>query len=536
MRFKILAALLAATLTALAQDDAPEKRSLSLQDCIAIALDNNFDIQISRYNPMIAGYNLSGIYGAYEPVLAFSGEHEYSQSPGGVDDQGRPYTGTETETDRLNGGISGLLPWGLTYTLGGSMANQDITRTSFVVDPTSGSVVTNSFLDINSGNTISYLSTNFNATIGQRSSFEVTSGSLGFLELRQPLLKNFWIDGTRLSISISRTALKRSEADFRDQVMDTITGVENAYLELIHADENVKVQEKALELAERSLAENKRRVEVGALAPLDEKQAQSQVSSSRADLLSAQANRETLERVLKDLLSDDYTNEWATVTIAPMDKLIAVPQHYDLQESWRRGLAHGPLYKVQQTRLSLDEQKQRVRYQRNQLFPQLDVVGTYGFSGTGREYSDALDQINRGENPFWSFGAQLSIPLGQTSARNNLKAAKATQEQLELVLKQGEQKTLVLIENDIANARSSFERVDATRQARLYAEAALEAEQKKLENGKSTSFVVLQLQRDLTNARSAEIRALADYNIALSRLAFHEGSTLDRRKVNLEIK
>jgi outer membrane protein TolC len=132
-------------------------------------------------------------------------------------------------------------------------------------------------------------------------------------------------------------------------------------------------------------------------------------------------------------------------------------------------------------------------------------------------------------------GAQLTFPLGNTGARNSYKSAKVTREQLGLQLKQLQQATLIKIENAMAVAQTSFQRVSATREARLYAEAALEAEQTKLEKGKSTSFVVLQLQKDLTTARSAEIRALADYNIALARLAQNEGSTLDRRKINLQV-
>jgi outer membrane protein TolC len=277
-------------------------------------------------------------------------------------------------------------------------------------------------------------------------------------------------------------------------------------------------------------------VEVGALAPLDEKQAESQVASSKADLLSAQATRDTQQRILKDLLSDSYTNTWADVVIAPTDKLVAMPERFDLQESWRKGLTRGPRQMLQQARLRLEEQKQRVKFQRNQLYPQVDLLGAYGYSGSDREFSGAFDQIRRADNPFWTFGAQLTIPLGQTGARNAYKIAKSAEEQLNLTLKQGEQRTLIRIEDDIATARSNFEKVDATRQARLYAEAALSAEQKKLENGKSTSFVVLQLQKDLTTARSTEIRALADYNIALAALAFDEGSTLERRNVNVEFK
>ena len=147
-----------------------------------------------------------------------------------------------------------------------------------------------------------------------------------------------------------------------------------------------------------------------------------------------------------------------------------------------------------------------------------------------------LDQLRGRDNPFWSGGAQLTFPLGNTGARNNYKLAKATKDQIVLQLKQLEQTVMIQIENAIAVARTSFQRVDATREARLYAEAALDAEQKKLESGKSTSFVVLQLQKDLTAARSAEIRALADYNEALAQLSFQEGSTLERRRVTLQGK
>lgn len=482
-----------------AQTNAVTTRTLSLDECIAIALEHNLTIQITRYNPMIAQFTLAGSYGGYEPTLSLSVQHDYSQSPGGVDDQGRPFGGTETESDRISGGLQGLLPLGTTYNLGGSFSDRVDDQPLF-------------------------------------GEFETTSGQAGAFSLRQPLLKNLWIDGTRLNIYVNKRELKIQESDFRDQVMTTVTAVEDAYFNLIFSEENVKVQEKALELAERLLAENKRRVQVGALAPLDEKQSESQVASSRADLLSAQAARDTQQRVLKALLSDDYTNEWASVMIVPTDKLLAVAQLYDLQESWRKGMSQGP--RLVQVRLALEQQKQRVRFQRNQLYPQLDVVGSYGYiaGGLAKEYSDALEQIADRDNPFWSVGGQLSIPLGNSSARSNLKIAKAAQEQLALTLKQQEQQTLILIENAIANAKSSYERVDATRQFRLYAEAALEAEQKKLESGKSTSFVVLQLQKDLTDARSAEIRALADYNITLANLALAEGTTFERRGINLELR
>jgi outer membrane protein TolC len=394
-------------------------------------------------------------------------------------------------------------------------------------------IVTNSFVDINTGNTISFLSTNF-FTAPIRESFESVNGSVGLFQFRQPLLKNFWIDSTRLQILLDRKNIKISELQLKNQVMTTITAVEQSYYDLIFAQESVKVQQKALELAERLLAENRKRVEVGALAPLDEKQAESQAASSRADLLAAMGAEDTQQRVLKNLLSDDYS-EWKDLALQPVEALVAVPQDFDLQESWRRGLSMRPDL-LQQT-ITLEKQGYIVRFQKNQLFPQLDVVGNAGLNASSREdLDDAINQIRDLDNPFWSVGGQMSIPLGNRSAKYNYRAARTTREQIALQLKQLQQLILIQIENAIANAKTAYQRVNATRESRIYAEAALEAEQKKLESGKSTSFEVLILQRNLTTARSQEIRALADYNIALSQIAVNEGSTLDRRSVSLVVE
>ena len=105
-----------------------------------------------------------------------------------------------------------------------------------------------------------------------------------------------------------------------------------------------------------------------------------------------------------------------------------------------------------------------------------------------------------------------------------------------LQLKKVESTIVVAIDNDVKTIRSDLLKVDSTRKARLYAEEALQAEQTKLEHGKSTSFVVLQLQNNLTAARSAEIRALADYNIALEQLAFDDGATLERNHIDLRVR
>jgi len=521
------------SVNALAQTNAPEIRQLSLEDCIELAVRHNLDVQIKRFNPEIARFNLQAIYGSYDPIFSASGSHDYNQSPGGFDPQGRPFGGTETDDNKFSSGFQGLLPWGLNYNLGGSMTDTYGTRPDTATDFSSVTFRTNTFTDIfNTNNTVTFRTPVF-GVVPVRAPFENVSGSVGLFTLRQPLLKNFWVDNTRLQIYLDRKNLRISELDLRFQVISTVTAVEQAYYDLMFAQENIKVQQKALELAERLVAENKKRVEVGALAPLDEKQAESQAAGSRADLLAAIGTEDTQERVLKSLLSDDYS-KWKNAAIRPTAALVAVPERFNLQESWEKGLRMRP--DLLQQGLNLDKQGYVIRFQRNQLFPQLDLVGDYGYNASSSRLGDALDQIRNQDNPFWSVGAQMSIPLGNRSARGAYRAAKATREQVALQLKQLEQNVLIQIENAIATARTSFQRVGATREARIYAEAALDAEQKKLESGKSTSFEVLRLQRDLTTARSTEIRALADYNIALAQIALDEVTTLDRRHVTIEVK
>ena len=529
-----LSVLAAATLVAADQSNqsnAPETRKLSLEECIRTALEHNLEVQVRKYDPELARYTLGGIYGAYDPDFQASVQHSLNQSPGGVDSQGRPYLGRELEGDTYRVGIGGLMPWGLSYSVGMGMTDQTITTPGRTAtgEPR---VIENTYFDTSTSNNVTLLSTNYPVSIPSFTD-KTVSGQLGALTLRQPLLQNFWTDNTRLQIMLDKQNVRISELDLQQLVIDTVTAVESAYFNLIFSQESVTVQQKALELAERLLAENRKRVEVGALAPLDEKQAEAQAAASRANLLEAEGNEDTQQRVLKALLSDDYS-KWFRVHVQPVDPMVAVPEKFDIQDSWRRGMTLRP--DLQQQRIALEKQGFIVKFQKNQLLPQLDVVGSYGYSASAPQWGDAMQQFGNGDNPFWTVGGQMSIPLGNRTARANYKSAKANQERISLQLKQLQQRIMIFIEDAIASAETAFQRVKATREARSFAAAALEAEQKKLESGKSTSFEVLRLQRDLTTAASSEIRALADYNIALARLAQTEGSTLERRRVNMSFQ
>jgi outer membrane protein TolC len=478
-----------------------EPRGLTLQDCFQEAIQHNLGLQVARYGPLVARNNLSLAYAGYDPTLDFSGQHSFNQTGGGLDSDQRLIPPSESETDQLSAGVGGLLPWGMTYDLSSRASNTQGDR---------------GFLDANT-NLV----------------FEPFETSQGYVQgrLTQPLLKNSWIDGTRLNVLVAKQQLASSREAYRQQMINLVTEVENAYYDLVSARENVKVQEKALQLAQKLLEENRKRVEVGALAPLDEKQAEAEVAAREADLLSAQRTLALSENALKRAITDDFA-QWREVELVPREELSASLQFFDVQDSWNKGLSLRP--DIIQAWLVMEQRGIELKYSRNQLFPQLDAFASYGHSASGvEEFAGLFTQYEKGNQPFWSAGALFSIPISNTGARARYRNARAEVEQSVLAMKDLEQTVMAEIDDAVKFAKVSYRRVGATRTAREYAESALNAEQEKLASGKSTSFEVLRLQRDLTSARSAEISALTEYNKALAALAKREGRTLERHRIEL---
>jgi len=481
--------------TAQTNFDATAAREMSLPDCIQEALQHNLALQIDRYNPQVSLYNLRGAYGGYDPTLNISGQHDFNVSPGGFTSQQIPLPATTSKSDSFNSSVNGALPWGLQYDFSGNIADRTFQSSTNPIT-------------------------------------ESTSGSIG-VSLTQPLLKNFWIDSTRLTIRVARNRLKFSEQALRGQVISTVTAVAIAYYELIYAKENVLVQQQALQLAQTQLDQDKQRVQLGSLAPLDVQQDQAQAAQSEASLIAAQSTLNTDQNTLKNLLTDAYA-QWHDTNIQPTATLEAPLELFDLQDSWSKGMTERP--DLLQARLDVERQGIQLKFDRNQLFPQLDLIGSYGFNGASKEFNGTFDQFNQGNAPFYTYGAKLSLPLSNIGARNVYKSDKVTESQLLLTLKQLEQTIMVQIDNTVKQAQSDYQSVNATRSARTYAEAALDAEQKKYNVGKSTTFTVLQLQNTLTADRAAEIRALANYNEDLANLSQQEGSTLERNGIDIEAK
>lgn len=463
-------------------------RPLSLQESIQMALQHNLGLQIERFSPQVARFNLAGSYAYYDPVFRLRGEQSFRSSPGGLDPTlNIPILANDIWTEHFNASVGGKTPTGMRYDMAA-----DLSRSSGTGIP----------------------------------GFQYRSDA--GVNFTQPLLRDFWTDADRTAIKVNKRLIRIADYAFEFLLMDTINRVQQAYYDLIFTRENVHVQEKALELAQQLLEENQKRVEIGTLAPLDEKQAQAQRATALADLILARGQLATAEHVLKNLITDKYA-DWHGIQLEPTEKLLGLPETFTLLESWNKALITRPDYN--QLKEELERQNLVLKFDYNQLFPALDLVGSVGRSGLATSLGDAAEEIRGGDFPRWSGGAVITVPLTRTRERNNYRRSKAEQKQALLRLKKLEQDIIAQIDDTVSRAQSDFQRIQATRGAREFAEAALRAEQTKLENGKSTSFVVLQLQSNLTKARSAEIQALADYQKSLAEFYFREGTTLQRNKI-----
>ncbi|MGY8654025.1 MAG: TolC family protein [Verrucomicrobiia bacterium] len=491
IRLIILALMLAAICGAGAADEKKVIR-LSLEECIERAMRKNLDVEIARINPRLARYSLDLARTSYDPFFRAGATHSSSSSPGGVDEENRFFLGTETEDDRFNTGFGGQFPIGLSYDLSGNVSNR---RGSSAAFP-----------------------------------FENSSGSIR-LNVTQPLLKNFLIDGIRLNIKQRKTDLLNSEIGFRRQIIGIVTAVELAYYGLISAREQLAVRRDALILSEKSYAGDKRKVEEGIKPSDDLKRSGAEVARVRADVNTAIRSVKSAEYNLIQVISDDVQS-MDLATIEPTEKIQAVKQPLDRHVSWGRGLRMR--LDLQQSRNNLENVGLTLRYNKNQLLPQLDFQATLGRSAANKEYPGVFSSLSKGDSPFWSYGAILRMPLGNRSARLRYKSEKLRYEGRVLDLKKLEQSIMVDIAIEVDRALGAFEQVELSRQARELAEQALESEEKQLEFGKSSSYQVQQLQRDLTTARSREVSSVIDYNRALARLAQAEGTTLERHKIDVE--
>lgn len=466
-----------------------ERLYLRLHDCIAMALENNLDIAIQRLNPQINATAIQQARGQFDPTLYLTPNYGEAKEPfdarsatsfGGL-------TSSSSRTSSLASGITGAIPTGTRYDLN---LNTTDSQSTF-----------NSFED--------QYSTNWG------------------LSLTQPLLKNFGIDTQLNAIRIARKNKEISDEVFIAKAIDVVTQIINAYYELFFSIENQKIQFQALELATKLLEDNSKRLEIGIMVPLDVSQAEANVATVEVDLLNASQQVSIRMNGLRSLISREVS-ELRKQTIWPIDAPteISIPT-IEFEEILIHAMEDRPDYR--QAKLAVERQHLQLQYAKNQRYPQVDLVGSYGFNGLGSDLPASVTT----DASRWQVGLGIRVPLPDQIGQGQLENSKLQKEQSLLQLKQIEQFVIVELDNAIGDVKNKHKSIYASRTATRTAEQTLDGATARLKAGTLTSFEVVKLQKDLADARSREVRALVDLNIAIAQLHKVEGSSLRRNKVEL---
>jgi outer membrane protein TolC len=231
------------------------------------------------------------------------------------------------------------------------------------------------------------------------------------------------------------------------------------------------------------------------------------------------------------LISQDV-GEFQGASLVPVDYPVVEMVDTDVARSIRTALEMRPDYI--RAKLTVESQNIQVKYSRNQLWPRIDLNGSYGWSGNGNSVNNSYRSLGAPENATWVGGISVAFPLGNRQARAAYQSARLTAEQLLLTLKQLEQQIVVDVDNAVGRVQTNLKSVEAAAAARRLSDESLKAEKTKLRAGTSTTFLVLQAQSQLAAARSAEIRARADYAESLVTLAQQEGTTLQKNNIVLD--
>ena len=470
-------------------------RRMSIDDAVATALEQNLDLQVQRINPQLQDLTITQFKAAYTPnfVSTVSTSDSTQQSTSFLSGNRE---GINSGRSVFNFGVSSLTNW-----YGGSY---DVRWN-------------------NTRNTTNNLFSTFNPQINN----SITA------TFQQPLLRNFKIDGARQQLIVSQKNKEITDTQLQQSITQTTRTVRNAYYDLVGAIGNLEVQRQSLQLAEQSLKDNRARVEIGTMAPLDIVQAEAEVATREESVILAEAAIERQQDVLRALIFNPSSPEFWTARIEPTDTVTFVPTKVDTQAAVQSALSNRT--DLQSARKNLEITDVNVRYFRNQSLPDVTASVNYNASAiagtqvtrardpetgfptgaitesTTVGYFSSLGDTFSGDFPGWSLQLDIAYPIGKSSQEAQLARSRLQLTQQQRQLSSLEMAITNQVREAARNVETNAKRVDATRQSRILAERRLEAEEKKFQAGMTQSFFVLTAQRDLVVARNNELLALVEY-------------------------
>jgi len=561
------------------------KMYLSLNDAVAMALEDNLDIGIQRYNLSIAD---TDILRTSSGAVALGVNAGLVQgTPGGTTGT-TSAGGTGTSTTGTTGGGAGGTTIGvggagsgvggivastqgegppidsfdpvITGTVSGEHAITPQANTIFTGTPSlQQNTTTANFFYTQGFSTGTLLTLGFNnSRVSSNSAFNTLNPNLtpNFrFELRQHLLSGFGFDPNLRWIRIARNNREIADVTFRQQIIQTVSQIENIYWDLVNAYANVTVQQRALDLANKTLSDNQKQVQAGTLAPLTVVQAQSAVAGAQQNLIAAQVNLQLQQLLMKNAVTRNMSDPiLAVAPVVPTDTL-NINEQYQVQpveELIDKALAQRP--EIATARLTLTNNEISRKSIRNQLLPTVDVFAFYGASAlagpqnpfctsssfcpppgtiptTG--YSDAFQNLFNSSAPDKGIGVNISIPLRNRMVQADQVRSVLEYRQAQMSLQQTENTIRLQVRQAQFALQQNSVALQAAIAARDYAAQNMDAEQKKLRMGASTSTLVLQASSALTQAESNVLVAATNYEKSKVQLDLSTAETLVRLGIEM---
>jgi HAE1 family hydrophobic/amphiphilic exporter-1 len=467
--------------------------TLTRDEAVRLALENNPDLAAVRYSPAIGEARVQAARGVFVPTLESSVLRNSQLQPPTSLFSGAQ--GLETGFWSGTATVNQLLPWG-----GGN----------YSVGLQSSRTTTN--------NIIASLNPQLNASV--------------VLALSQPLMRDFRIDQARAQLDITRRSREIADTQVSEATTLTASRAEQAYWSLVAALGQVQVQQRALDLALELERTNRARVDVGQSPPLDLVAARAEVAQRRENLIIARTTARQAEDLLRTVVLDAKRPDFWSVRIEPADRVPVVGAMPDVDAAVRRAL--GERTELVRARKDIQIIETNVELAKSDTKPDLRIQANYqtdgaggtrllrtgGFPGTvtGSEttrYLDVLGQVLTLDYPTWSVGMTFSYPLGKSTAEANLARAQIERDQASARLRSLELTAVREVRDAALRVEQNQQRIETARLSRELAEQRLDAEQKRFEVGMSTSFLVIQAQRDLAVASNNELQSLLDYQLAV---------------------
>lgn len=524
--------------------------SLTLDEAIRKALENNNSIEMTRDDVRFQETQIRGILGFYDPTFSVTPTFTRNST-----------TGSEGPTHDfiLNSSVTHFLRHG-----GGNYQvffNNNRIENSF------------SQQEATSGN------------LGGGGGSAVFSSQVGF-RYTQPLLRNFRIDANRRNLKIARRRLEQTDADFRRQTIEIIAQVQRTYWDLVFALRDQQNRQANLDLSRENLRQVQARIEAGSAAPLARWEVETELANRESDLLLATQLVSQTENNLKQLLLRDATSAEWTSPYVPTDKPAFSLDAVNLDAALKDAMENR--YELRRLKLASDINKIDIAYFRNQTKPQIDLNTTFSFDGlslggastesvtvpiisgdpqtngnafllqTIRNlhpgtpinvptvtipgtpsflaggFNRSLANIFRSDSPNYSIGVTFSFPFRNRVARAALAGARITENRLATETRAQEQVVIVEVRNAVQGVETARQRVLSARRARENAEELLKGERALYDAGRSTTFLLFQRENALTNARNAEIRAETDYNKSIADLQRATSTTFQMNNIEVD--